>query len=178
MRHTLGKLAIYISPELVIIIGCLAGLTNDQAMHHNLGYRACPPGTCSEDAHPLHWRTDIVRLLDHHVASLEPDVIVFNTGFWDALPGSLDIHELAQAGLNAVRAKQGSVYFRTTTTPQEGGVNDTQFSQVIQQLGWRVIDMGKITRAIPILHDIMSKSTGGEGLYWDNVHFFPQGTSI
>lgn len=137
--------------------------------------KGCTPGQCSEKTHPVHWHQSIIEVLEGHVASLEPDIVVFNTGFWDRLPGRFDIARLAAAGQFAIsKRKQSTVFFKTTTAKREGfPIIDDEFAQMIENYGWKIFDAGKITSDISRIEKPFQERYG-DFLYWDDKHFFPQ----
>jgi len=124
----------------------------------------------------MHWHQGIVEALEGHVASLGPDAVVLNTGFWARMPGAMDVAHLAAAGHRAVHAKNGLMFFKTTTTPtNQGPIDDAAFSDRIEEYGWRIFDAGGITRLLPGINTALQEAGVQEALYWDNVHFYPQG---
>ena len=136
----------------------------------------CKPGYCSEAEHPMHWHQGIVEALEGHIASLEPDAVVLNTGFWDRLPGAMDVARLAAAGHRAVHAKNGLMFFKTTTTGTDlNQVDDAAFSDHIEEYGWRIFDAGGITRLLPGINTALLEAGVQEALYWDVAHYYPQG---
>jgi len=109
-------------------------------------------------------------LMEERVASLEPDVVIFNTGLWEPLPGLLNSTQLIEAGLKAVRPKNGHVFFRTTTTTNcKDRQDDSHFAAAAESSGWKVLETGRYTNLLPSLQHNFSH------FYWDPVHFYPQG---
>lgn len=97
----------------------------------------------------MHWHQGIVKALEGHVASLEPDTVVLKTGFWAHMPGAMDVVRLAAARHRAVHAKNGLMFLKTTITPtNQGPIDDVAFSYRMEEYDWRIF-AGGITRLLP-----------------------------
>lgn len=146
--------------------------TKNTVKLHQIG---CPVGQCSDASYPLQWRQGVIETLEGHVADLEPDVLVLNTGFHDRLPGGMEIPRIAAAGNYAVSKRNGRVFFRTTTAKRDGDdVNDEEFAQQMEAYGWNILDAATFTADLPKIQR-QQQNLFGNFLYWDNLHFLPQG---
>ncbi len=133
----------------------------------------CPAGSCSNDRHPTHWNFSVLDTLRIYVARFEPDIVYLNTGLWESIPGAINSTELVAAGLAAVARKNGSMFFKTTTSVREGPqVNDTIFAAQAERGGWKLYDAGKYTAG---LANFEKKPGSGRKTYWDKCHFYPAG---
>jgi hypothetical protein len=116
--------------------------------------------------------TRIIEALEGHIATLEPDILVVNSGLWEPLPGKVNITQLVIAGQRAVKKKQGKSFFKTTakTKSSRRDVDDKILSKILEAYGWKIFDASSLTMLLP--H--MEKNYKGH-FYVDDVHFLPQG---
>jgi hypothetical protein len=136
------------------------------------GQKGCPVGKCSEEDYPLHWQQGMIEALEGRIAGLEPDILVFNSGLWEPLPGKVNITQFAIAGQRAVKKKQGISIFKTTTTTQSGrrDVDDKVLSRILEYYGWKIFDATSLTMLLPHM-----EKNYKDHFYCDDVHFLPQG---
>lgn len=145
----------------------------------------CKPGLCSplhgspapKDCQDIrwHWEGGIYHALETHVASLEPDILIFNSGHWMKLPGPWDMDTLIGSLKKSVEKKKGVVYFKTSTADSRSfkTIDDSLVAAKFRDAGFRTYDTQLFTYLIRESEGINTRS-----VYWDENHFHPKASFV